>query len=123
MDADVALLMGLVEELGATVKAQTETIRRYAAVVQRMAVQRSGWSSYADYLQSDHWRQVRSLALERADYRCQICNSKFRLDAHHRTYERIGAEFPEDVTVLCHDCHGRHHIPARPDGSFMEAPL
>jgi hypothetical protein len=27
------------------------------------------------------------------------------LEAHHRTYEHMGDEMPEDITVLCHNCH------------------
>lgn len=27
------------------------------------------------------------------------------LDVHHRTYERLGNESPDDLTVLCRDCH------------------
>lgn len=53
---------------------------------------------------------LRRIALARAKYRCQICNANDRqLDVHHRTYERLGREQIEDLTVLCHDCHDRHH--------------
>ena len=31
------------------------------------------------------------------------------LEAHHRTYERVGFEWPGDVIALCHDCHHDHH--------------
>ena len=43
-----------------------------------------------------------------ANWKCQVCNEsndKVVLDAHHRTYERLGDELPEDITVLCRDCH------------------
>ena len=65
------------------------------------------------YLRSDHWRAVRTAALERADYRCAVCNSPEHLDVHHRTYVRIGAEAPDDVTVLCRDCHQTFHAQGR----------
>ncbi len=62
--------------------------------------------SYADYLKSEHWQRQRKAALERAGYSCQVCNRKgIQLDVHHRTYERLGDELPEDMTVLCHECH------------------
>ena len=65
---------------------------------------------YAEYLKTEHWKQVRREALERADGRCQVCNSDAPpLDTHHRTYERRGHERPNDVIVLCRDCHGRFH--------------
>jgi hypothetical protein len=61
------------------------------------------------YLRSPHWRETRERALERAGHRCQVCNSEQRLDVHHRTYERIGAEEPGDLTVLCRRCHDLFH--------------
>lgn len=64
---------------------------------------------YDDYLKTDHWQAVRRGALERADHRCQLCNSAERLNVHHRTYERRGCEEPNDVTVLCQSCHAKFH--------------
>jgi hypothetical protein len=28
-----------------------------------------------------------------------------KLEAHHPTYTRLGVEIPEDITVLCDNCH------------------
>ncbi|MHB8646575.1 MAG: HNH endonuclease signature motif containing protein [Thermomicrobiales bacterium] len=68
------------------------------------------WSMpYHDYLRTDHWREVRRAALERAEDRCQLCNSPNHLEVHHRTYERRGAEHESDVVVLCDKCHGQFH--------------
>lgn len=64
---------------------------------------------YHAYLQSDKWGTKRQLALERAYHRCQLCNSPDNLHVHHRTYERLGNEKPEDLTVLCKDCHEMFH--------------
>ena len=65
---------------------------------------------YAEYLESDHWRSLRQWALERASYRCQICNtSVLTLHVHHRTYARVGAELPGDLIVLCSECHSTFH--------------
>lgn len=65
--------------------------------------------NYREYLQSEHWLNMRRGALERAGWRCQVCNSKTRLDVHHRTYERRGHELPDDLTVLCRSCHETFH--------------
>lgn len=55
-------------------------------------------------------RSVRRWALERAEKRCQVCNTDERtLHVHHRTYERVGAELPTDLIVLCDACHGVFH--------------
>lgn len=64
---------------------------------------------YRQYLQTEHWQNVRSSALKRARFRCQVCCSGQRLQVHHRTYVRRGEELPEDLTVLCSKCHGVFH--------------
>lgn len=75
-------------------------------------------SRYHEYLRSDRWRAVREGALERAGHRCQVCNGGDRLQVHHRTYVNLGAERPEDITVLCDDCHELYHFQA--DGPLVE---
>lgn len=61
------------------------------------------------YLNSEHWKIVRRQALQAASYRCQHCAKSERLDVHHRTYERLGAEEPGDLEVLCRSCHEQEH--------------
>lgn len=62
------------------------------------------------YLTSDWWRLTRQVALERAGHKCQLCASDCGpLQVHHRSYDRLGCEEPEDLTVLCDGCHGAHH--------------
>lgn len=63
---------------------------------------------YYEYIKSPAWKAKAAAAKKRAGYRCQVCNrhkKEVRLEAHHRTYERLGNERPEDITVLCRDCH------------------
>jgi len=64
---------------------------------------------YHAYLRTDQWQERRRRALVRAKHKCQLCSSKFTLQAHHRSYERIGQEKPEDLIVLCSRCHEKHH--------------
>lgn len=52
---------------------------------------------------------TRNRALMLAGYRCERCDSKRDLQVHHRTYERLGHEWDEDLEVLCDACHGEHH--------------
>lgn len=66
---------------------------------------------YAVYLRSPLWRLRRWMWIVRAGGRCQRCHSRRRLTIHHRTYRRLGHERRADVTVLCWDCHRRHHSP------------
>jgi hypothetical protein len=59
-----------------------------------------------EYLQTGHWQSTRKQALERAGYRCLVCNSGgVQLDVHHRTDETRGREILEDLIVLCHERH------------------
>jgi hypothetical protein len=64
---------------------------------------------YYEYIASPEWKAKAEAAKKRAGYRCQVCNhgrdEGAILDAHHRTYKRLGHEKPEDITVLCRDCH------------------
>jgi hypothetical protein len=64
---------------------------------------------YVIYLHSPLWRLRRRIWILRAGGRCQRCGSRRRLTIHHRTYQRLGHERRVDVTVLCWDCHRRHH--------------
>ncbi len=67
-------------------------------------------AEYRAYLASDAWQERRARALAEAGGRCQIdASHEGPLDVHHNTYERLGAELPGDLIVLCRACHGRHH--------------
>lgn len=68
---------------------------------------------YYEYIQSAEWRQRADEAKRRAGYRCRVCNrsaSQVTLNAHHRTYDRLGHEDPDDITVLCRDCHELYEV-------------
>jgi len=64
---------------------------------------------YQEYLRTPEWIARRHEMLRRADNRCQLCNWNNRLEVHHRTYDRLGNEAPEDLTVLCRECHELFH--------------
>lgn len=64
---------------------------------------------YSEYLQTEHWKDIRIRALRKAGFRCQLCNNEGKLDVHHRTYERRGCEWSTDVIALCRKCHSKFH--------------
>lgn len=74
-----------------------------------LSVQELRTMPYKDYLQTSHWKERRLVALNAAGYRCQLCNRDGRLEVHHRTYERRGAELPSDLVALCDVCHRHFH--------------
>lgn len=66
--------------------------------------------SYKEYLQTPHWKRKREDKLRTVGRRCQLCNrGSGTLDVHHRTYERLGEELDQDLTVLCRACHTTFH--------------
>lgn len=71
---------------------------------------------YREYLISPEWRERRRIEISAAGYVCQICGiygERRRFQVHHLTYERRGDELPEDLLVLCGDCHRDVHGIAR----------
>jgi len=63
---------------------------------------------YKEYIASAKWKKKRTEALRRAGYRCEKCkihNSVRRLDVHHLNYEHFKNERPEDLIVVCAECH------------------
>lgn len=93
-------------------KNRTE-IRDFKKELRRKSRRKSSYKSrsnksYEEYIRSQEWREKAEEAKAKAGNRCQVCNrsrAEVQLDAHHRTYERLGNELPEDITVLCRDCH------------------
>jgi 5-methylcytosine-specific restriction endonuclease McrA len=91
-----------------------------------------GAPDYSEYIASDAWRAKRDSALLIASRRsprrgypaCEACGkfgghfknpSEHRvqyangLHVHHVTYRNLGDEPPEDLIVLCTECHKRVH--------------
>ncbi len=64
---------------------------------------------YLEYLQTDHWKEIRKKKLGKAWYKCEKCQSKKDLHVHHITYARRGEERMSDLEVLCKDCHEKAH--------------
>jgi len=64
---------------------------------------------YEQYISSKAWQIKRKEALNKAEDRCQVCNSDDKLEVHHRRYDNFGHEKEGDLIVLCHECHGLFH--------------
>lgn len=64
---------------------------------------------YENYLKSKHWIKFRTKILKNIKY-CSLCNEKKRFyHLHHLSYKNLGNEKPEDVLVLCNECHKLSH--------------
>lgn len=75
-------------------------------------------SHYQAYLNSPGWRTRRNRALRDVSYQCKRCPSKRNLQVHHLSYERLGAEWDQDLEVLCENCHRDEHL-ANPDQTSL----
>lgn len=69
------------------------------------------WSArYRRYTRSSQWRARRADAIQRSGGQCDLCHGvTLHHEVHHVTYQRAGAEWPEDLRALCVDCHGMIH--------------
>lgn len=81
--------------------------------------------SYANYLASPHWTQLRQKAVRYYRYRCAVCGTDWRsrgrrLDVHHYSYRRNGQLIfnRERLSDLCCLCEWHH-----PKGSLSKAQL
>lgn len=74
------------------------------------AIRRLRALEYGDYLRSPWWKFIRHVKIDDAGQNCQLCSAtEGQLDVHHRTYERLGDEQLDDLTVLCRKCHSKFH--------------
>lgn len=73
------------------------------------------FEDYSKYLtHSKHWRLIKTRFKNsrKPNVRCENCGATRQLAVHHKTYERLGNESLEDLSLLCRKCHaivhGRH---------------
>lgn len=65
--------------------------------------------NYYEYLASEEWQRVRQWALALYGGKCHVCNTKRNINVHHKTYERLGKELPDDLMLLCETHHKEYH--------------
>ena len=58
-----------------------------------------------EYYETERWKEKAKECRCQADHRCRICDSDGLLHAHHRTYDRLKNELPNDLTAVCKPCH------------------
>ncbi|QTA87080.1 DUF3276 family protein [Desulfonema magnum] len=64
---------------------------------------------YADYLQSKHWEGLRKKALERADYKCELCKGSYAAVHHIRYPKKYQGDHLDNLLVVCEKCHAKLH--------------
>ncbi len=78
-----------------------------------------GISNLKTYRVSSLWKKNRKRRLNYDSGKCQgmivkngkltRCLSTIDIQVHHKSYERLGYEFMEDMIVLCRSCHHAEH--------------
>jgi hypothetical protein len=66
--------------------------------------------SYAEYLRSDHWRELKASWVPRRTWQgrpvCELCLGRVGpFELHHKNYSRIGCEPPKHLILICRACH------------------
>lgn len=79
-------------------------------VVKRVVKGKKRKHQYTSYLKSKKWINFKnSLKIARGN-KCEKCGkSKCILHGHHLTYKRFMNELPEDILIVCEDCHSNLH--------------
>ncbi len=73
----------------------------------------AGFKSYQDYLQSDHWKELKR---QRGMDRCCVCATERGLLGHHIRYRNLLDVVPEDIEPMCGSCHEDFHMACRKQG-------
>lgn len=67
-------------------------------------------ASYQEYLQTDHWKSLRTRKWNKQNPHCAICGAKdVPLDTHHLEYKKLYDVTPDLLRLLCRTCHYRAH--------------
>jgi hypothetical protein len=69
-------------------------------------------TAYLEYLQSDHWRNLRKAALATWGDRCCNCSIP-KVDVHHLRYGNLYDVSTDDLMPLCRRCHDTVHASPR----------
>lgn len=72
---------------------------------EKFASTKNWWKTYTEYLSSSEWETKRLQVLARDGNECRVCGDTVCLQAHHKTYARVGNEDVNDLTTLCKPCH------------------
>lgn len=61
--------------------------------------------SYQNYLQSEHWKELKKLKWIRSKKRCAVCDITKGLDVHHLKYKNLYDVGTNHLRLLCRRCH------------------
>jgi hypothetical protein len=65
--------------------------------------------SYPEYLNSKKWDDLKKIALERADYQCELCDAPYNHIHHVKYPKRHKEDHVDNLVVVCQKCHALLH--------------
>lgn len=89
---------------------KTQKQRAKAGVKQRKRYKKK----YQDYLKSKEWAEIKLDLYQTRGKKCEVCGSNKRIEVHHKHYNNVFKEEPNDLLLLCHDCHSKEHKKQNP---------
>jgi len=76
----------------------------------KRATKKEKKEKYKSYIVSMKWKIFKRGIVKTRGNVCERCGTKTnKLDLHHKTYARLFNELPQDVMLLCRDCHNEIH--------------
>lgn len=64
--------------------------------------------NYRKYLRTEHWVEF-STQQKQNSPNCEKCGDSTQLHCHHKHYQTLFRERPQDVAILCKSCHQREY--------------
>lgn len=64
--------------------------------------------NYRKYLRTEHWVEF-SEQQKNDRPNCEECGETEQLHCHHKHYQTLFRERPQDVAILCNSCHQREY--------------
>lgn len=77
---------------------------------QKRKREQSGYRlTYANYINSDKWREIKNRYYQKFPRKCAACLSSKKIHLHHMVYGNFGDEKDEDLIPLCEPHHADYH--------------
>jgi len=72
------------------------------------------YSNYSQYLCHPIFLKTVQVAKDRAGVKCEKCSTETKTEPHHIRYCKWGQfDPPENILMLCRDCHSKEHTCGR----------
>ncbi len=64
---------------------------------------------WSEYMNSKKWEDLRRKALQRADYKCELCGSPYKAVHHIRYPKKYREDHVDNLIAVCERCHAKLH--------------